>query len=299
MKNYILNTAVTASCLHRIFEAAVCTTCAGDYTPTQINAWVEQADLQRWNDLLQSGLFFMAAEYVPTHEIVGFTSVDSTGYLHSMFVHPAHQRKGVAAFLLRAAEEFAREHKAVALDAEVSITAQPFFLKNGFKMMCAQKVEVMGVELDNFVMHKPLIYKVGEAEYEELLQLWETSVRHTHHFLSDADILFYKLLIAEQCFPDVSLYALYNIMGKIVAFIGVKDKMIEMLFVHPDVQGKGYGSLLVDFAVRQHSVCAVDVNEQNEEALKFYLHKGFHIVGRDEQDGFGKNYPVLHLNLTE
>lgn len=298
MKDYILTTSVTARCLHQVFEDAVRITCAGDYTMNQIESWVKKADLPRWEHLLASGLHFMAAEYIPTGEVVGFVSVDSTGYLHSMFVHPLHQHRGVATFLLHAAEEFATGFKAVALDSEVSITARPFFEKQGFRMLCAQKVEVLGVEMDNFVMQKPLIYPGDASHYTELLQLWEASVRCTHHFLGESDIQFYKPLVVEQCFPAVSLYLIYNIMGKIAAFIGLDGDKIEMLFVHPNERRKGYGSLLIDFALQRH-MRWVDVNEQNEEALAFYLHKGFRIVGRDELDGTGRPFPILHLCMGE
>lgn len=39
----------------------------------------------------------------------------------------------------------------------------------------------------------------------------------------------------------------------------------------------------------------LDVNEQNEQAVGFYLHMGFEVAGRSELDGTGKPYPLLHL----
>ena len=40
---------------------------------------------------------------------------------------------------------------------------------------------------------------------------------------------------------------------------------------------------------------AVDVNEQNPQALAFYKRQGFRIVGRSAQDGQGMPYPLLHM----
>jgi putative acetyltransferase len=42
----------------------------------------------------------------------------------------------------------------------------------------------------------------------------------------------------------------------------------------------------------------VDVNEQNEQALGFYRHLGFEVVGRSPLDGQGKPYPLLHMTLA-
>ncbi len=41
----------------------------------------------------------------------------------------------------------------------------------------------------------------------------------------------------------------------------------------------------------------VDVNEQNEQALGFYQHLGFSVIGRSPLDGQGKPYPLLHMEL--
>jgi hypothetical protein len=43
----------------------------------------------------------------------------------------------------------------------------------------------------------------------------------------------------------------------------------------------------------------VDVNEQNEQALGFYLRMGFEVEGRSELDSTGKPFPLLHMRLID
>ena len=42
----------------------------------------------------------------------------------------------------------------------------------------------------------------------------------------------------------------------------------------------------------------VDVNEQNEQAVGFYLKMGFTVTGRSPLDAQGKPYPLLHMALA-
>lgn len=234
MTDYLLTTSVTAEALSPVFEEAVRVTCCKDYTPGQVEAWVQRATSSRWQELLSGDLHFLAAVSQPSGEVAGFISVRGDGYLHSLFVHPAHQRRGVASFLLRAAEEEARRSEAPDLFSEVSLTAKPFFLSQGFSVEQEQTMRVNGVELTNFRMRKPLIYQPDEADFDELLQVWEEAVRSTHHFLSEEDIEYYKPLVRMIYLPGVDLYCIRNREERIAAFMGLSGERIEMLFVALD-----------------------------------------------------------------
>lgn len=140
-----------------------------------------------------------------------------------------------------------------------------------------------------------MITQPAPHDYDQLLSLWEASVRSTHHFLTEDDIRFYKPLVRNEYFPAVELYILRNDAGKIAAFMGLSPELVEMLFVHPDEQGKGYGKQLMEYALHEKHIYKVDVNEQNEQARLFYQHIGFRVVSRDDTDAMGKPFPILHL----
>lgn len=86
------------------------------------------------------------------------------------------------------------------------------------------------------------ILRPTPQDYDELLTVWEASVRSTHHFLTEENIQFYKPLVRNQYFQAVELYIIRNREGKIAAFMGLSDELIEMLFVHPDEQEKDMAS---------------------------------------------------------
>ena len=171
--------------------------------------------------------------------------------------------------------------------------AIPIYRKFGFEPICeAQTTHGM-----KYTPMKRTITRPSFEDFNELLLLWEASVRSTHHFLKEEDILFYKELVPGY-FPLVELYIIRNERGKIAAFMGLSDELIEMLFVHPEEQGKGLGKRLIQFALQETPIRKVDVNEQNTTALQFYQHLGFQVIGRDETDSSHKPFPILHLQAT-
>ena len=136
---------------------------------------------------------------------------------------------------------------------------------------------------------------LDDKTISELIEIWDKAVRSSHFFLSEKDIAFFKPLICNQYFKAVKLFVIHDEYNKIAAFLGLSDHMVEMLFVHPAQQGKGYGSALLEFAYTKKGIGRVDVNEENQQGLNFYLNKGYEIIGRDEFDPQGKAFPFLHL----
>ena len=142
------------------------------------------------------------------------------------------------------------------------------------------------------------ITNVEPIEYDDLLVLWEASVRATHDFLSESDIAYLRPIVRNQALPALTLRAARNDNGKAVGFIGVAERSVEALFVSPDEFGKGIGKALMRHAEEQFDVSKVDINEQNPSALGFYEHLNYRIVGRSPLDAQGRPFPILHLEKS-
>ncbi|MNJ84655.1 putative N-acetyltransferase YjaB [compost metagenome] len=143
-----------------------------------------------------------------------------------------------------------------------------------------------------------MIYEVKNTEYDDLVAVWESSVKATHHFLSEEDFEFYKELVP-TFFDQVVLHGVKNESGQITGFIGTNEANLEMLFVAANQRRKGIGKKLLLYAFENLKVTQVDVNAQNEQAVKFYEHFGFETKSTSELDGFGKPYPILHMELKK
>lgn len=142
-----------------------------------------------------------------------------------------------------------------------------------------------------------MIVPAKPSDYKEITDVWQASVKATHHFLPSDFTENLREQVETVYLPMVQLYCAKNEDGKILGFLGVTDQKIEMLFLDPDARGKGIGKQLTEFAIQTLKANAVDVNEQNEQAVRFYLKMGFKQIGRSEKDGQGNDYPILHLSL--
>lgn len=134
-----------------------------------------------------------------------------------------------------------------------------------------------------------------EKDYNTLAEIWERSVRATHSFLTETDITDIREALIPIYFKAVSLYVIFD-GDEIAGFIGLSGQHIEMLFVDSNRMGKGLGTRLLEYA-KNSGAQSVDVNEQNPAALGFYQANGFRVVSRDEYDGDGRHFPILHLSL--
>lgn len=144
-----------------------------------------------------------------------------------------------------------------------------------------------------------MIRKIEQAfpqDYPAIVEVWEASVRATHHFLQEEHIQFFKPLIP-QYLGSVQLYCVRDEQGNIEGFLGVAEQNIEMLFLHPKAMGKGTGKKLLRFAIDTLNAKKVDVNEQNGQAVGFYHHAGFKTINRSATDGLGMPFPILHMEL--
>jgi putative acetyltransferase len=141
------------------------------------------------------------------------------------------------------------------------------------------------------------VHHVRPEEGDRLVDVWEASVRATHHFLSDSDIQFFKPLVLNGLLGLSHLFCVRDMTGDLVGFVGVADGKMEALFVHPSWHRAGIGRRLARHAVVELGATKVDVNEQNEQAVAFYLRLGFRVEARSEVDSMGKPFPLLHMHL--
>lgn len=133
---------------------------------------------------------------------------------------------------------------------------------------------------------------------QQLFALWQKSVRVTHLFLSDSELIKISECIPRALAEVPHLIVAFNEETKLpAAFMGIEDKKLQMLFVSPEEIGKGLGKELILHGIEHYSLNEVGVNEQNPGARGFYEHMGFRFYRRADRDEQGKPYPILYMRL--
>jgi len=133
---------------------------------------------------------------------------------------------------------------------------------------------------------------------ERMLELWERSVRATHRFLNDGDVVALRPLVAEELRSDaLSWWVLVSGDQAMIGFLGFASDAIEALFIDPDHRRTGGGKFLVEHAqqLAAGAPLKVDVNEQNPAARSFYEALGFSVIDRSPLDSGGRPFPILHM----
>lgn len=150
-----IHTYQTADCaeIAKLFNETVHAVNAADYTRQQLDAWTAGSETRRAYEWNLSFLEHTSLTAKAGKKIIGFADMDADGYLDRLYIHKDYQRMGVAATLVKKLETCSgkRSFKTFA-----SITAKPFFTKQGYRAVKEQQVNTNGILLTNFLMVKDL-----------------------------------------------------------------------------------------------------------------------------------------------
>ncbi|MCI8609858.1 MAG: GNAT family N-acetyltransferase [Firmicutes bacterium] len=141
------------------------------------------------------------------------------------------------------------------------------------------------------------VEKITPWLVERLIEVWEKSVKATHLFLSEGEVQEIKKYLPQALNEIAHLIIVENKDSCPVAFMGIEEKKLGMLFITPEERGKGLGKRLIQYGIENYAINELAVNEQNPQAKVFYEHMGFHVYKRTDHDEQGNPYPLLYMKL--
>ena len=146
----------------------------------------------------------------------------------------------------------------------------------------------------------PRIRPAVPADHPLMLDLWERSVRATHGFLIEKNILELRPHVSREFESSaVEWFVACDESDQAIGFLAYRSGCIEGLFVDPRHHRRGIGGLLVAYAqALAVGPLRLDVNEGNPGAVDLYRSQGFLVVGRSPTDDEGRPFPILHMERS-
>jgi putative acetyltransferase len=154
--NFLIRTATEKDLpiILELFIETILNVNSADYTQEQLKVWSSFAvNTDLWVSKIKQDYFIVAMDDVI---LSGFASLTNDGSVDLLYVHKDYQRKGIAIELLNALEHNATQHGLKEINTDSSITAYPFFLKNGFVLTQEYVKHRNGIEFHNKLMKKTI-----------------------------------------------------------------------------------------------------------------------------------------------
>ena len=139
------------------------------------------------------------------------------------------------------------------------------------------------------------VFERDEQLISSLVTVWESSIRATRDFFSETNIREIKKYVF-QAIEEIPILVVAVDNKETLAFMGIAEDKLEMLFITAQRRGQGIGRNLLEIGINDYEITEVCVNEQNPQALAFYEYMGFTIYRRSELDEQGNPFPILFLH---
>ena len=137
-----------------------------------------------------------------------------------------------------------------------------------------------------------MIRKLQKADVNNVANLWLDTNFKAHDFIS-AEYWNTNFEFVKEMLPQAEVYV-YENDKKIQGFIGMNGEYIEGIFVVAEMQSRGIGKLLLDYAKERKPRLLLNVYQKNTRALRFYQREGFEIQSEGLDDDTGeKDYAMI------
>ena len=137
-----------------------------------------------------------------------------------------------------------------------------------------------------------MIRKLKKADINRVTDLWLDTNLKAHEFIT---FQYWKnnYDAVKEMLPQAEVYV-YENDNKIQGFVGLNDEYIEGMFVSDEMQSRGIGKLLLDFAKEKRMKLHLNVYQKNIRAINFYQREDFEIRGEGLDEATGeKDYEMI------
>lgn len=142
-----------------------------------------------------------------------------------------------------------------------------------------------------------MIRKLETKDIDKIMNIWLNSTIDGHKFI-DEKYWRYNYDTVKNVYIPMSEVFIYEDNNETKGFIGILNhEFIGALFVDKNSQGLGIGSKLIDYALNKYNKLNLAVYKDNENAVKFYINKGFKIINEQQNEDSGFIEYIMEYKL--
>ncbi len=140
-----------------------------------------------------------------------------------------------------------------------------------------------------------MIRNYRETDLKEMVRIWYDASVIAHSFMPASFWASKKSIMKERYLPLAENFV-FEEEGRITGFISVVGERVCALFVAPEMQGKGIGRTLLEYAKNLTGKLSLKVYRENENAFRFYKKCGFVAAGEEVDEYTGCLQVLMEWN---
>ena len=109
-----------------------------DYPQEQIEAWIGKRQIEKTENMIKDGVYFLALE---NDSIVGIGAIIVDNII-GLYVSADRQNQGIGTAILNAMEQDAKKNGIYELSGDSTITAMPFYQQHGYIIAEMKTVQI-------------------------------------------------------------------------------------------------------------------------------------------------------------
>lgn len=131
-----------------------------------------------------------------------------------------------------------------------------------------------------------MIRSYRKTDLEEMVRIWYEASVIAHSFIPASFWALQKSEMKEKYLPLAENYV-FEEKGQLAGFISLVGERVCALFVAPEMQGRGIGRALLEYAKTLNERLSLKAYRENYSALRFYEKCGFVAAGEDVDEHTG------------
>jgi len=137
-----------------------------------------------------------------------------------------------------------------------------------------------------------MIRAFEKHDIDSVMKLWLDTNISAHSFIK-SDYWQNNFDIVKRIIPDATVF-IYEQNGTVQGFIGIMDGYIAGIFICEEMQSKGIGKQLLDYAKNKYDELFLNVYKKNHRALRFYERENFSITAERIDENTGEVEYTMH-----